>query len=149
MCGVPVGTLLTEDRLLDEERGSIVVVIATDAPLLPHQLKKVAQRATIGIGRGGTPGGNSSGDLFLAFSTAVDEPGSDESALRTSAWLSDESLDAVYLATVQAVEEGVVNAMVAAEDMTTLKPPGKVCRAVDGARLAELVRRARAGAERG
>ena len=147
VCGVPVGTPMPGDRLLDEERGSIVVVIATDAPLLAHQLKKVAQRATIGIGRGGTPGGNSSGDLFLAFSTAVDEPG--PAGLATSAWLPDEALDAVYLATVRAVEEAVVNAMVAAEDMTTLKPPGKVCRAIDGARLAKIVRRVRAGAERG
>ena len=61
---------MTEDRLFDREQGSIIVVLGTDLPMAPHQLRRLAKRAAIGIGRGGTPGGNNSGDIFLAFSTA-------------------------------------------------------------------------------
>src|SRR5690606_19222637 len=68
--GAPVGRHLRQDRLFDAEQGSIIVVIGTDIPMLPHQLTRLAQRASIGIGRHGTPGGNNSGDIFLAFSTA-------------------------------------------------------------------------------
>lgn len=97
-------------------RGNIVV-IATDLPLAPHQLKRLARRAAIGIGRNGTPGGNNSGDIFLAFSTANRQP----MAHRAPAHLSleivnDEKLDPVYLAAVDSVEEAVVNALLAAED---------------------------------
>ncbi len=72
VCGVPVGKSLTEDTLWSREKGSIIVILATDAPLLPTQLERLAKRASIGIGRGGTPSGNNSGDIFLAFSTAND-----------------------------------------------------------------------------
>ena len=113
------------------------MVIGTDAPMLPHQLRRIARRGAIGIGRNGTPGGNNSGDIFLAFSTANDVT---LKALRGGrrqafSYMPDDCFDPFYLATVQAVEEAVVNALVAAEDMTTIKPEGSVCRAIDHAQL--------------
>jgi L-aminopeptidase/D-esterase-like protein len=76
ICGVPVGKHLQDNTPQSQlkERGSIIVVIATDLPMAPHQLKRLARRAAIGIGRNGTPGGNNSGDIFLAFSTANPQP---------------------------------------------------------------------------
>lgn len=118
--GVPVGQELAAMGHGAEmpERGSIVVIIATDIPMAPHQLRRLARRATIGIGRGGTPGGNNSGDIFLAFSTANPRPlteGAPE--IRNLAMIDNEAFDPIYLATVEAVEEAVINAMVAAEGM--------------------------------
>lgn len=141
--GVPVGRYLESDRLaVDSEQGSIIVVIGTDAPLLPHQLQRLARRAAIGIGRGGTPGGNKSGDIFLAFSTANPQPLMQFAGPRlTLDCLNDEVLDDVYLAAVEAIEEAVLNALLAAEDMTTLRPPNRVCRALDHDRLVEIMRR--------
>ncbi len=140
--GVPVGRHLVEDRLIQgKEQGSIIVVLGTDAPLLPHQLQRLARRASIGIGRGGTPGGNNSGDIFLAFSVANPMPLMDVAPQRlTLDCLNDEVFDDVYLAAVEAVEEAVLNALVAAEDMTTLRPAGLVCRAIDHQRLVEVMR---------
>lgn len=130
--GVPVGMHLQDDRLFARERGSVIVVVATDIPMLPHQLNRLARRASLGIGRGGTPGGNNSGDIFLAFTTANARTWE---SLRehefTMDSVSDDHFDPIYLATVEATDEAVVNALVAAEDMETLKPAGKVCRAVE------------------
>ncbi len=138
--GRRIGDHMPEGRLLASEQGSIIVVLATDLPLAPHQLQRMARRAAIGIGRGGTPGGNNSGDIFLAFSTANREPIPQLGGPRRSfEVISDELLDPIYMAAVDAIEEAVINAMLAAEDMTTLRPHGQVCRAVDGARLVELV----------
>lgn len=120
VAGVPVGRHMQDGTPQSQlqERGSIIVVIATDLPLAPHQLKRLARRAAIGIGRNGTPGGNNSGDIFLAFSTANARP----MAHRAPGHLvldivNDEPLDPVYMAAVDSVEEAVVNAMLAAEDM--------------------------------
>ena len=99
------------------EQGSIIIVVATDAPLLPHQLKRVAKRAALGIGRMGGIGGNSSGDIFIAFSTAnPGAAGADRPVTLTM--LPNERCDGVYEATIQATEEAIVNALVAAETMT-------------------------------
>lgn len=140
--GVPIGRYLQDDRLsVNREQGSIIVVIGTDAPLLPHQLQRVARRAAIGVGRGGSPGGNNSGDVFLAFSTANPVPQMQMAGPRLSLnCVNDELLDDVYLATVEAVEEAVLNALVAAEDMPTLRPPGCICRAIDHQQLVEIMR---------
>jgi L-aminopeptidase/D-esterase-like protein len=100
-----------------EEVGSIIVVVGTDAPLLPHQLKRIARRVALGVGRVGGIGGDSSGDIFLAFSTANPGVGSTDS-LATAAFLANESLNPLFEATVDATEEAIVNAMVAAETMT-------------------------------
>jgi D-aminopeptidase len=123
IAGIPVGreipgedpyALVPSDVV---ERGSIIVVVATDAPLLPHQLKRLARRVSLGLGRNGSIAGNGSGDIFIAFSTA--NPGaSDLGHAVDLRMLPNESLDPLFGATVQATEEAVVNAMVAADDMT-------------------------------
>ncbi len=138
--GRRVGELMTEDRLHESEQGSIIVILGTDLPMAPHQLRRLAKRAAIGIGRGGTPGGNNSGDIFLAFSTANRGPIPQLSGPRRSfETMSDEVFDPIYLAATEAIEEAVINAMLAAEDMTSLRPPDQVCRAIDGQRLRALV----------
>ena len=134
--GQPVGQLLPEDSLYSAEMGSIIVIVATDAPLSGLTLRQVAKRAAIGIGRGGTPGGNNSGDIFLAFSTANEGPMPQFShVVLTKQELNGEHLDPLYLAAVEAIEESVVNAMVAGEDVATVKPGGLICRAINHDRL--------------
>lgn len=141
--GVQAGRELRNDLLMGQEQGSIIVVIATDIPLLPHQLERLAQRGSIGIGRNGTPGGNNSGDMFIAFSTAnAVSRDTYVGQMRQMECIPDDWLDPVYLATVRAIEEAVVNAMLAAEDLTTLKPAGKICRAIDPDALLAIMRRA-------
>lgn len=98
-----------------EDHGSIIVIVATDAPLLPHQLKRIAKRASLGIGRMGGVAGSSSGDLFLAFSTAPAEPG--DGTILIHRMVHDNAINPLYSATVQATEEAIINAMLAAETM--------------------------------
>jgi L-aminopeptidase/D-esterase-like protein len=100
-----------------EERGSIIVVVATDAPLLPHQLKRVATRVTLGIARMGGIGGDSSGDIFVAFSTANPRAAA-ASGHPSATWVPNEEINPIFEATAQATEEAIVNALVAAETMT-------------------------------
>lgn len=99
------------------EQGSIIAIIATDAPLLPHQLRRVARRAALGIGRMGGTAGSGSGDLFLAFST-VRTGTADSVGVSSVSMLEDDRIDPVYEATVQATEEAIINAMLAATTMT-------------------------------
>jgi D-aminopeptidase len=118
IAGVPVGQEITEPKETgpDKDEGSIIAVVATDAPLLPHQLRRVARRAALGIGRMGGIAGAGSGDLFIAFSTAsTGSPGG--KGVRTVEMLGDERIDPVYEATVQATEEAIINAMLAAKTM--------------------------------
>jgi len=137
--GQPIGEMMPEDCLTEKESGSVIVVIATDAPLSCLSLKALAKRAAIGIGRTGTPGGNNSGDIFLAFSTANPHRLSSRAELiRSASELNPDHLDPLYLATVEVVEEAVVNALVAGEDVATVKPRGAVCRALDCERLAAV-----------
>jgi D-aminopeptidase len=100
-----------------EEQGSIIVVVATDAPLLPHQLKRLATRVSLGIGRMGGFGGNGSGDIFIAFSTANPRTATD-TTVATARFLPNARLNPLFHATVQATEGAVVNALLAAETMT-------------------------------
>jgi L-aminopeptidase/D-esterase-like protein len=99
------------------EHGSIIVVVATDAPLLPHQLKRLTHRVTLGLGRNGSISGDGSGDIFIAFSTA-NSGAAAEDHVADLKMLPNASLDPVFRATVEATEEAIVNAMVAAVDMT-------------------------------
>jgi len=141
--GAPVGKFMTENCIHPvHEQGSIIVLIATDAPMLPHQLKRLAKRAALGVGRNGSPGGNNSGDIFLAFSTANRQDMPQLSgAIQSMTRLNDEVFDDFYMAAVESVEESVVNAMVAAEDTVTFKQPtGKICKAIDGEKLADMVK---------
>jgi len=117
IAGIPVGREIPADKVWDDDVGSIIVVVATDAPLIPTQLKRVARKVSLGLGRDGSYSGDGSGDIFIAFSTA--NPGAANSkGLRQLTMLPNDSLNPIFLATVQATEEAVVNAMVAAETMT-------------------------------
>lgn len=139
--GVPVGKYMTDNRLNDEEKGSIIVIIGTDIPMLPNQLRRVAKRGTIGISRSGSPGGNGSGDIFMAFSTAneMSIPQQNKKTLQMD-FISDEAFDPIYEQTCHAIDEAVINAMVSAESMTTLKPSGKVVEAINHDRLLKILR---------
>jgi len=98
------------------EGNSIIAIVATDAPLLPHQLKRVAKRVSLGIGKTGGFGSNSSGDLFLAFSTAITMDSGKKEVIRAE-MLRNDAIDPVLKATVQATEESINNALIAAKDM--------------------------------
>jgi L-aminopeptidase/D-esterase-like protein len=116
IAGVPVGQELQDHKVRDNDVGSIIIVIATDAPLIPTQLKRLVRRASLGLGRDGSFSGDGSGDIFVAFSTANPEA-SKSKGIRQITMLPNEQLNPLFLATVQATEEAVVNAMVAAETM--------------------------------
>jgi len=148
--GVPVGKEWPEDAPLSEleapEQGSIIVVIGTDIPLLPNQLQRLAKRGAIGIGRTGSPGGHYSGDIMLAFSTANDiklpRMTADQHPLfNNMTCLADHYLDAVYEAAVDAIEESIINALVAAQTMTLVKPEGHSWNAIDHERLMDCLQR--------
>ena len=116
IAGVPVGSEISEHTVRDEDIGSIIVVVATDAPLIPTQLKRVARRVSLGLGRNGSFASDGSGDIFIAFSTA--NPGAaGAKGLHQLAMLPNQRLNTIFLATVQATEEAVINAMVAAKTM--------------------------------
>jgi L-aminopeptidase/D-esterase-like protein len=116
--GVPVGRHITRDKLRGKDQGSVIVLVATDAPLLAHQLKRIARRVPMGLARTGAVGNNSSGDIFLAFSTANEAafaaPGA---GARSMDWLPHDSLDPLFNATVEAVEEAVIDAMLVNDTM--------------------------------
>jgi L-aminopeptidase/D-esterase-like protein len=100
-----------------EGRGSIIVIVATDAPLLPHQLERITRRVGMGLGRLGSWAGNSSGDLFLAFSTA-NAGAANSTGTPSLTMLPNDRIDPLFQATIDATEEAVVNAMLAAQTMT-------------------------------
>jgi L-aminopeptidase/D-esterase-like protein len=100
-----------------EDVGSIIIVVATDAPLLPHQVERLARRATLGLARTGSVSGNGSGDIFIAFSTANRNTAAAKAPVNVT-MLPNDAMDPVFEATVQATEEAIVNAMVGAETMT-------------------------------
>jgi L-aminopeptidase/D-esterase-like protein len=102
----------------DEDQGSIIVVVATDAPLLPHQLKRIATRVALGVGREGGFGGNSSGDIFIAFSTANPRAWFDDRPVKDVKMLPNELITPLFQATAQATEAAITNALLAAETMT-------------------------------
>jgi D-aminopeptidase len=117
IAGVPVGREITEGTFRWSDTGSIIVVVATDAPVIPTQLKRIARRVSLGLGRNGSYSGDGSGDIFIAFSTA--NPGASASqGLHQITMMSNEALDPIFLATVEATEEAIVNAMIAAKTMT-------------------------------
>jgi len=138
IAGVPVGKVLQNDLLWSDPKdtGSIIVVIATDAPLLPHQLKRLARRASLGLARNGSYSGNGSGDIFIAFSTANESANQESMASLTA--LGNEQLDPLFLATARAVEESIINALIAAEPMTGYK--GNKAAAIDHAALLKLLK---------
>jgi L-aminopeptidase/D-esterase-like protein len=122
IAGAPVGQeiqdLMPEEARRDDGDGSIIIVVATDAPVLPHQLKRIAKRASLGLGRNGSIASNGSGDIFIAFSTAHPNIGTEAGGLYDLKMLGNSDLNPLFQATVETSEEAVINAMVAAETMT-------------------------------
>ena len=136
VAGVPVGRELNEECLLQQESGSIIIIVATDAPLLPHQLKALSRRAALGLARTGSVAGIGSGDLFLAFSTG-NLQGADISQPTSVMMFGHGSLSALFEATALATEEAIINALVAAETMTGIH--GRVVPALPHDRLREIL----------
>jgi D-aminopeptidase len=126
VAGIPVGREIpSEDPYAFApdnitERGSIIVIVATDAPLLPHQLKRLARRVSLGLGRDGSISGNGSGDIFIAFSTANQGAAAVDHQVDLK-MLPNDMLNPVFAATVEGTEEAIVNAMVAATSMTGIE----------------------------
>ncbi|WP_116365992.1 P1 family peptidase [Parahaliea mediterranea] len=149
VAGVPVGQHLSENAIISgatgHETGSIIAIIATDIPMLPTQLKRLAKRGALGIARTGTYGGHFSGDLMLAFSTANDihmpALGAEQPRSFALECINDAHCDVIHEAAVQAVEESVLNAMVAAQSVPTFKPPGQILQALDHDALRTILRR--------
>jgi D-aminopeptidase len=138
IAGVPVGKEIPEHPAYGNDVGSIIIVIATDAPLIPTQLKRMARRASLGLGRNGSYSGDGSGDIFISFSTA--NPGAaTPKGTRDLKMLPNDSLDPLFLATVQSTEEAIVNAMVAAETMTGID--GHTAIALPHDRLQEVLKK--------
>jgi D-aminopeptidase len=117
IAGVPVGREIP-GGVYKEETGSCIAVVATDAPLLPNQLKRLARRVALGLARTGSVSGNGSGDLFIAFSTANPNVAAPEKVTQTVETIPNDLLDPIFAATVQATEEAVINALVDNHDMT-------------------------------
>ncbi len=151
IAGVPVGQHLRNDRVYTDpalalegrsvpggDTGSIIVVIATDAPLLPNQLDRIAKRASLGLGRMGSYAGNGSGDIFVAFSTA-NAAAAKGAELNDAQFIGNDHLDGLFEATVQATEEAIVDAMVAARDMQG--EAGRYAKAIDHDALVKLLKR--------
>jgi len=142
IAGVPIGAHLRNDRVYSQsaqgETGSIIIVVATDAPLLPHELRRLAKRAGMGLARMGSSAGNGSGDIFLAFSTANPDALAGKPLVQAT-FLSNDALDDLFTATVQATEEAIVNALVAARDMNGTE--GRYAKALPHADLVALLKR--------
>ncbi|MBA2737349.1 MAG: P1 family peptidase [Pyrinomonadaceae bacterium] len=155
VAGVPVGKEISDLRPLpgketaglspfdrktgDEGQGSIIVVVATDAPLLPHQLKRLVKRVSLGIGNVGGRGENSSGDIFIAFSTANVGEASNDEGVSNLTMLPNERINPLFWAIAQATEEAILNAMVAAETMKGLN--GNTVYALPNDRLKEVLKK--------
>lgn len=138
--GVPVGKYLKGGEMRSNGAGSIIAIVATDAPLMPHQLKRLSRRVPIGLARTGTVGHHSSGDIFLAFSTANRDSLSNQSdQSRTVSYLPESCLDVLFEAVVQSIEEAVIDAMVANESMTGANE--LLVRALPHGELIELLKR--------
>jgi D-aminopeptidase len=145
IAGVPVGQHLKDDTIwtsgenpFKQDDGSLIVIIATDAPLLPHQLKRLAKRASLGMARTGSLGGNGSGDIFLAFSTANPNAALGDEQGVASIWaLSNNFIDPLLMASAYATEEAIINSMIAAEDMTGYK--GVSAKALPHQKLQEIL----------
>jgi D-aminopeptidase len=149
IAGVPVGRQIptgprsggpAEDPGAIPEQGSIIIVVATDAPLVPHQLKRIARRASLGLARTGATSGNGSGDIFIAFSTANAGAAAKADVAQVS-MLSNQRISALFSATVQATEEAIVNALVAAQTMRGAG--GRTVEAIAHDRLREIAGKSR------
>ena len=137
--GVPVGRHITYDTLRARDMGSIIAILATDAPLQPHQLKRLARRIPLGMARTGTIGSNSSGDIFLAFSTANEVGFASSKTRRSMDMLGFRAMDALFEATVEVTEEAVIDAMITGETM--VGRDGNRCIGLPHEQLLDVMRR--------
>lgn len=143
VAGVPVGKFLRDNMVYSDEEpavdetGSIIIVVGTDAPLMPHQLKRLTRRAALGLSRTGSFAGNGSGDIFIAFSTANEEANQARSDISLDT-ISNEDMNPLFIATIQAVEEAITNALVAGREMTGNR--GNTVSAIDHERLRSILR---------
>jgi len=137
--GVPAGRHLLEGKLRGKEQGSVIAIVATDAPLMAHQLKRVARRVPLGLARTGTVGNNSSGDIFLAFSTANEQAFAQRGGRLHMETLSNGDIDQLFMATVEATEEAVIDSMLCAETM--VGRDGNMAVALPAGELLTLMRR--------
>jgi len=117
IAGVPVGKEIPGE-VYKQESGSCIAVVATDAPLLPHQLKRLARRVSLGLARTGSVSGNGSGDLFIAFSTANPKVADPDQVTHSVETIPNDLLDPIFAGVVQATEEATVNALIDNHDMT-------------------------------
>jgi len=146
IAGVPVGHHLRDDAIwtngenpFKQDDGSLIIIIATDAPLLPHQLKRLAKRSSLGMARTGSIGGNGSGDIFLAFSTANPNAArGDDRGLASLQGLSNNFIDPLLMASAYATEEAIINSMFAANDMIGHK--GVSVKALPHDKLVEIMK---------
>ena len=145
IAGVPVGQHLKDNTIwtsgenpFRQDDGSLIVILATNAPLLPHQLKRLAKRAALGMARTGSLGGNGSGDIFLAFSTANPHAAlGGEQGVASIQALSNNYIDPLLMASAYATEEAIINSMIAAQDMTGYK--GISAKALPHQKLQEIL----------
>jgi L-aminopeptidase/D-esterase-like protein len=139
IAGVPVGKHLTAGTFRKSDEGSIIAVVATDAPLMPHQLKRIARRAGLGVGRSGSTSGNGSGDIFLAFSTANTEAAAATDGVQSARFLPEECLDPLFTAAVRATDEAIVDSMIA--NATMIGRDGHTVVALPHEELREVMQR--------
>lgn len=144
--GLPVGEVISENpprasgsNPYREDVGSIIIVVATDAPMLPHQVQRLARRATMGLARTGSISGNGSGDIFIAFSTANAKAAAVSNGAIAVSMLPNDALNPVFEATVQATEEAIINAMLGAETMRGAR--GSMVTALPHDQLLDVLRR--------
>ncbi len=140
IAGVAVGQALKAwpNLWTNEETGSVIAIVATDAPLLPHQLTRLARRVSLGIGRSGAISGHGSGDIFMAFSTANAEAlSATGGGVANARFLPDAALGPLFAATIQATDEAVLNALVVNETMTGID--GRTVEALPHAELRRLL----------
>ena len=143
IAGVPVGAEIANSRVavpaqVEPPSKSIIIIIGTDAPLLPNQLERLARRAALGLARTGSISSNGSGDIFLAFSTANPGAASAQGTAQIS-MLPNQRITPLFTAVVQATEEAIVNALIAAETMTGRN--GNTVRAISHDRVREILRK--------
>lgn len=143
IAGIPVGQRMPSDSAKlagptpTVQHSSIIIVVATDAPLLPHQLKRLARRAGLGLARTGGMANNSSGDIFIAFSTANEAVNQSKSGM-SARTLANDNISPLFDATIEAAEEAIINAMIAARDMTGTQ--GHMVKAIDHDELRAVLR---------
>ena len=144
IAGIPVGSEIPVGEESDaaepfKESGSIIIILATDAPMLPHQLRRIARRGAFGIARSGGTASNESGDLILAFSTANSLAVEQHEGLIEGRWLGEQAMSAFYEATIQAVDEAIMNSLFA--NRTMVGRDGNVCPALPVARVQAILGR--------